>query len=105
MDTGSIKPQVVAFIDSHELAVVKQALAAMHDAVDLKDELGLPLCPETRAAIDELEAMVVSLKLALLRHHPNQLELPLDLPAEEREHEADDDAASCPVLLSNVLGS
>ena len=75
-----IEHSVIAFADRRELIVVRQLVHAMHDAVSLKQELGLPLLPETRRAIDELEAMIVDLKLSLLRHHPDQLELPLDLP-------------------------
>jgi hypothetical protein len=103
-----IEYQVIAYADSRELSVVRELVHAVHDAVSLKAELGLPLLPETRRAIDELEAMIVDLKLALLRHHPDQLELPLDLPAKEGTHEASrhrNDVASRPALVSNVLGS
>jgi hypothetical protein len=98
-----IEHQVIAYADSRELSVVRHLVHAVHDAISLKGELGLPLLPETRAAIDDLEAMIVDLKLALLRmHHPDQLQLPLEDPdAKEGE---DDDAASCPALV-DVLGS
>jgi hypothetical protein len=92
MDTGSIKPQVVAFIDSHELAVVKQALAAMHDAINLKAEIGLPVLTETRQAVEQLESEIHDLRLALLRqNHPDQpvLDGMEDLPvAKEGEQKA-----------------
>jgi hypothetical protein len=98
-----IQHGVIAFADRREMTVVRELLAAMRDCVDLKGELGLPLVPETRAAIDELEGMIVELKLALLRmHQPDQLELPLDLPAKEGKEGKD---ASCPTELVDVLGS
>ena len=67
-----IQHQVIAYADARELSVVRQLVHAVHDAIDVKGELGLPLLPETRAAIDDLEAMIVDLKLSLLRHHPDQ---------------------------------
>jgi hypothetical protein len=57
----------------------------------------------TREAVAELEEMVTSLKLDLLRHHPDQLQLPLDLPdaleGEQKASHQDD------VALVDVLGS
>ncbi len=55
-----------------------QAAKALHDALALKREIGLPALLETRAAINELEERIVSLKLESLRapHHPEQLVLP-----------------------------
>ena len=82
-DTNHIKPKVVAFVDQRELNVVRQALKAMRDCIDLKRELGLPVLPETREAILELESEIGSLKLQLLRSpHPDQPTLPgmEDLP-------------------------
>ncbi len=83
----------VDFIQQRERSAIKHALAAvmaLHDAVSLKHELRLPLLDATREAISELEDQVTSLKLALLRqNHPDQLELPMDLPStKEGEHEA-----------------
>ena len=70
----------VDFIEQHERAVVKQALqavAALHDALALKREIALPVLPETRAAVIELEDEIGSLKLKLLRPlHPEQPPLP-----------------------------
>jgi hypothetical protein len=106
MDSASIKPQEVAFIDSHELAVVRQALAAMRDAVDLKAELGLPVLAETRDAILELESDILAIKLKVLRsHHPDQMTLPGMEHLGEGKHEDNDTSASCPAQLSNAPGS
>jgi hypothetical protein len=101
----SIGPQVVAFIDQRELAVIKQALTAMADCISLRREVGLPELAATRQAVDQLEDMVTDLKLSLLRHHPDQLELPLGLPAKEGKHEAGHNDASRPAELTDVLGS
>jgi hypothetical protein len=104
MDTNSIKPPVLAFIDSHELAVVRQALTAMRNAVDLKAELGLPVLAETRDAILELESDILAIKLQVLRSQPpGQMTLPGLEHLGEGKHE--DTSASCPALVSNVLGS
>jgi hypothetical protein len=81
----------VAFIDQRELSVVRQALEAMRDCIDLKREIGLPVRPETRQAILELEDEIGSLKLELLRApHPDQLMLPgmEDLSTKEGKQEA-----------------
>jgi hypothetical protein len=48
----------------------------LHDALALKREIGLQVLPETRQAIDELEGMIVSLKLELRSPHPDQMALP-----------------------------
>jgi hypothetical protein len=72
-----IQHSVIAFADRRELTVVRQLVEAVRDAVDLKAELGLPLRPETRRAVDELEEMIGSLKLQMLRRpDPNQMVLP-----------------------------
>ena len=63
----------------------------MRDCINLRREIGLPVLDETRAAVDEMEEMIVDLKLELLRHHPEQPPLPgmEDLPvAKEGELEA-----------------
>jgi hypothetical protein len=60
------------------MTVVRELLAALRDCIDLKAELHLPLVPETRVAISEMEDAISPLKLAMLRHHPDQLELPLE---------------------------
>ena len=69
--------ETVDFIQRRELSAVKQALqavTALHDALALKRELGLPLLHETRQAITELEDEIGSLKLKLLRSpHPDQM--------------------------------
>jgi hypothetical protein len=84
-----IEQSIIAFADRREMTVVRELVRAVRDCIDLKHEIGVPLLPETRAAIDELEDMIVALKLSLLRHHPDQLELPLDLPdAKEGEQKA-----------------
>jgi hypothetical protein len=76
-DTTSIGPNVIAFVDQRELSVVKQALTAMQDCLALKVEIGLPVLAETRAAIQELEDGIHSLRLALLRSpHADQMVLP-----------------------------
>jgi hypothetical protein len=68
----------VAFIERRELSVVRQALKAMRDCINLKREIGLPVLAETREAILELVSEIGSLKLQLLRspHQPEQLMLP-----------------------------
>jgi hypothetical protein len=72
----NLQADVVAFVDRREMVVAREAVKALQDAVDLKAELGLPVLPETRAAIAELEAQIHSLKQALLRSpHPDQLML------------------------------
>ena len=74
--TNNIRPKVHAFVDQRELAVVREALKAMREAIALKRELHLPVLPETRAAIESLEYEVGTLKLEMLRcHHPDQLSL------------------------------
>ena len=51
----------------------------MRDCIDLKRELGLPVLPETREAILELESDILAIKLKVLRsHHPDQLLLDLN---------------------------
>jgi hypothetical protein len=84
-----IEYRVIAFADKRE-TTVRELIRAMHDCIDLKREIGVPLLAETRAAIDDLEDMVGSLKLALLRHHPGQLVLDglgdLSNDANEGEH-------------------
>jgi hypothetical protein len=65
-----ITVDTVDFIQRRESSAVKQALAAvtaLHDAVALKQEIALPVLPETRQAIAELEDVIGSLKLKLLR--------------------------------------
>ena len=47
-NTNHIKPKIVAFVDQRELSAARQALKAMHDAINLKREIGLPVLPETR---------------------------------------------------------
>jgi hypothetical protein len=72
-----IEHSTVAFVDIRERTVARQALKAMRDVVDLKAELGLPLLPETREAILELEGMVSTLRLTILRSpHAEQPMLP-----------------------------
>ena len=104
-DTTSIEPKVVAFVQQRELAVAKDAVKALHDCLALKRELKLPVLDQTRQAIQELEDGIHSLKVELLRsHHPDQLELPLDLPAKEGKHEAGHNDASCPALGEQCPG-
>ena len=74
-----IRPKVVAFIDQRELSVVREAIRAMRDCIGLRREIGLPVLPETRQAILELEDEIWSLRRKLLRslsHDPEQLMLP-----------------------------
>ena len=70
----------VAFIEQRERVVAKQALAAvtdLHDVIALKRQIRLPVLPETRQAIQELEGEIGSLKLKLLRSpQPDQPPLP-----------------------------
>ena len=70
-----IMVETVDFVQRRESSAVKQALRvvkALHDALALKREIALPVLPETRAAVIELEDEIGSLKLKLLRHHPEQ---------------------------------
>ncbi len=86
-----IQASVIAFANQRELTVAKDAVRALHNAVNLKHTLGLPVLPETRQAILELEDEIASLKLELLRSlHPEQMTLPgmEGLVAKESEVEA-----------------
>lgn len=79
--TDQIVTETIDFVQRRESSAVTQALAAMttlHHAVSLKHELRLPLLPETRAAIAQLEDQIQSLRLESLRaqHNPDQMVLP-----------------------------
>ena len=105
-----IMVETVDFVQRRESSAVKQALqavTALRDALALKREIGLPVLPETRSAIEELENQIVALKLQLLRsHHPDQMVLPgMEDLAKNAKDEANDDTASCPAPLVDVLGS
>jgi hypothetical protein len=53
-------------IQQRELSAAQRAVAAMHDAVALKREIGLPVLPETRTAIVELEKQISALRTELV---------------------------------------
>jgi hypothetical protein len=71
-----IQHQVTTFIDQRETVVVREALRAVRDCLDLRLEVGLPVPQVTCDVILELEKEVSALKLRLLRHHPDQPPLP-----------------------------
>ena len=90
MDTPTMRTEVVAFVQQREIAAAREAVRALRDCVSLKRATHLPVSAETHRAVELLEAEIASLKVALLRrNHPDQMELPMDLPStKEGEHEA-----------------
>ena len=101
-----IQHQVVSFIDTREITVVREALRAVRDCLDLRLEVGLPVPQATRDAVFALADEVSDLKIRLLRHHPEQPPLPgmEDLPVAKEGETRPANGVVIPAPSGIILG-